>query len=112
LCAAAAIVVALEITEIGSIATGFKQHYWTPGGPGTWPHAILVALAIAYGTRRSFQSALLPRGDVRTTLTVGISALSGQIVIAVVMIVNLVANAITGPTDTSIAPPAGLELAI
>ncbi|PRC49326.1 hypothetical protein C6A85_75305, partial [Mycobacterium sp. ITM-2017-0098] len=26
LCAAAAIVVALEITEIGSIATGFKQH--------------------------------------------------------------------------------------
>ncbi|PRC61198.1 hypothetical protein C6A85_11360, partial [Mycobacterium sp. ITM-2017-0098] len=42
LCAAAAIVVALEITEIGSIATGFKQHYWTPGGPGTWPHAILV----------------------------------------------------------------------
>ncbi|PRC55412.1 hypothetical protein C6A85_43815, partial [Mycobacterium sp. ITM-2017-0098] len=42
----------------------------------------------------------------------GISALSGQIVIAVVMIVNLVANAITGPTDTSIAPPAGLELAI
>ncbi|MFC7674277.1 hypothetical protein ACFQWH_14415 [Mycolicibacterium sp. GCM10028919] len=112
LCAVAAIVVVLEITEIGGIATGFKENYWTPGGPGTWPHAILVALAIAYGTRRSFHSALLPRGDVRTTLAVGISALSGQIVIAVVMVVNLVANAITGPTDASIAPPAGLELVI
>lgn len=112
LCAAAAIVVVLEITEIGGIASGFKENYWTPGGPGTWPHAILVALAIAYGTRRSFHSALLPRGDVRTTLAVGISALSGQIVIAVVMIANLIANAITGPTDSSIAPPAGLELVI
>lgn len=112
LCAAATVVVVLEITEIGGIASGFKENYWTPGGLGTWPHAMLVALAIAYGTRRSFQSALLPRGDVRTTLTVGISALSGQIVIAVVMIVNLVANAITGPTHASIAPPAGVELAI
>lgn len=112
LCAVAAIVVVLEITEIGGIATGFKENYWTPGGPGTWPHAILVALAITYGTRRSFQSALLPRGDVRTTLTVGISALAGQIVIALVMIANLIANAIIGPTGASIAPPPGLELAI
>lgn len=112
LCSAAVVVVVLEITEIGGIASGFKENYWTPGGPGTWPHAILVAAAIAYGTRRSFQSALLPRGDVRTTLTVGISALSGQIVIAVMMIVNLVANAITGPTGAGITPPAGVELAI
>lgn len=112
LCAVAAIVIILEITEIGGIASGFRENYWTPGGPGTWPHAILVALAIAYGTRRSFQSALLPRGDVRTSLTVGISALSGQIVIAVVMIVNLLAHAITGPMSATIAPPAGLELAI
>jgi hypothetical protein len=112
LCAAAAVVVVLEITEIGGIASGFKENYWTPGGPGTWPHAILVALAIVYGTRRSLRTALLPRGDVRTTLTVGISALAGQIVIAAVMIVNLVANAITGPTGAGIAPPAGLELAI
>lgn len=112
LCAAAAIVVVLEITEVGGIASGFEENYWTPGGPGTWPHAILVALAITYGTRRSFQSALLPDGDVRTTLAVGISALASQIVIAVVMIVNLVATAITGPTEDSIAPPQGLELAI
>ena len=112
LCAVAAIVVVLEITEIGGIASGFKENYWTPGGPGTWPHAILVALAIVYGTRRSCQSALLPRGDVRTSLTVGISALSGQIVIAVVMIVNLIAHAITGPMSATIAPPAGLELVI
>lgn len=112
LCAAAAIVVVLEVSEVGGIASGFEENYWTPGGPGTWPHAILVALAIAYGTRRSFQSALLPHGDVRTTLAVGISALASQIVIAVVMIVNLVATAITGPTEDSIAPPPGLELAI
>lgn len=112
LCTVAVIIVVLEITEVGGISSGFKENYWTPGGPGTWPHAILVALAIAYGTRRSFRSALLPRGDVRTTLAVGISALAGQIVIAVVIIVNLVANAITGPTEASIAPPAGLELAI
>lgn len=112
LCAVAAVIVVLEITEVGGISSGFKQNYWTPGGPGTWPHAILVALAIAYGTRRSFRSALLPRGDVRTTLAVGISALAGQIVIAVVVIVNLANTAITGPTAASIAPPAGLELAI
>ncbi|KRE27287.1 hypothetical protein ASG82_12700 [Mycobacterium sp. Soil538] len=112
LCAAAAIVVVLEITEVGGIASGFEENYWTPGGPGTWPHAILVALAITYGTRRSFQSALLPHGDVRTTLAVGLSALASQIVIAVVMIVNLVATAITGPTEDSIAPPPALELAI
>lgn len=112
LCALAVLIVVLEITDVGGIASGFKENYWTPGGPGTWPHAILVALAIAYGTRRSFGSALLPRGDVRTTLAVGIGALAGQIVIAVVIIVNLVANAITGPTEDNIAPPAGLELAI
>jgi len=112
LCAVAVIVVVLEITEVGGLSSGFKENYWTPGGPGTWPHAILVALAIAYGTRRSFQSPLLPRGDVRTTLAVGISALAGQIVIAAVIIVNLVANAITGPAADGVAPPAGLELAI
>lgn len=112
LCTVAVLVVVLEITEVGGISSGFKENYWTPGGPGTWPHAILVALAIAYGTRRSFQSALLPLGDVRTTLAVGISALAGQIVIAVVIIVNLVANAITGPAEDSVAPPAGSELAI
>lgn len=108
----AVVIVVLEITEVGGIASGFKENYWTPGGPGTWPHAILVAFAIAYGTRRSFRSALLPRGDVRTTLAVGISALAGQIVIAVVIVVNLVANAITGPAQDSIAPPAGSDLAI
>jgi hypothetical protein len=112
LCAAAVGIVVLEITEVGGISSGFKDNYWTPGGPGTWPHAIVVALAIAYGTRRSFRSALLPRGDVRTTLAIGISALAGQIVIAVVMVVNLVANATTGPAANAIAPPAGTELAI
>lgn len=112
LCAVAVTVVILEITGAGGISSGFKENYWTPGGPGTWPHAILVAAAIAYGTRRSFRSPLLPRGDVRTTLAVGISALANQIVIALVMTVNLVANAITGPTQAGIAPPAGLELAI
>lgn len=112
LCAVAAIIIVLEITEVGGISSGFKENYWTPGGPGTWPHAILVAAAIAYGTRRSFRTPLLPRGDVRTTLAVGISALAAQIVIAVVITVNLIANAITGPAAASVAPPAGLELLI
>ncbi|CAN7198342.1 hypothetical protein [Mycolicibacterium frederiksbergense] len=112
LCAVAAIIVVLEVTEIGGISSGFKENYWTPGGPGTWPHAILVAVAIAYGARRSFQSPLLPRGDVRTTLAVGISALASQIVIAVVVVGNLFMLAIAGPTSAGIAPPAGLELAI
>lgn len=112
LCAAAVLIVVLEITELGGISSGFKENYWTPGGPGTWPHAALVAAAIVYGTRRSFRSPLLQRGDVRTTLTVGISALSSQIVIAVVVTANLVANAITGPAGEGITPPAGLELAI
>lgn len=112
LCGVAVIVIGLEITGVGGISSGFKENYWTPGGPGTWPHAVLVAAAIAHGTRRSFRSPLLPRGDVRTTLAVGVSALASQIVIAIVMVGNLVANAITGPEGTGIAPPAGLEIAI
>lgn len=112
LCVAAVVVIALEITGIGGISSGFKENYWAPGGPGTWPHAVLVAAAIAHGTRRSFRSPLLSRGDVRTTLAVGVSALASQIVIAIVMVVNLVANAITGPAGTGITPPVGLEIAI
>ncbi len=112
LCAVAVMVIVLEVTGIGGIASGFQNGYWAPGGPGTWPHAVLVAGAIAYGTQRTFRSPVARRGDIATTLAVGVSALSNQILIAVVVTANLVANAITGPAASAIAPPPGLELVI
>ncbi|WP_395308587.1 hypothetical protein V4U86_25205 [Mycobacterium sp. AMU20-3851] len=112
LCIVAVVVIVLEITGVGGIASGFKSGYWTPGGPGTWPHAILVAAAIAYGTQRTFRSPVSRRGDVAATLAVGISALANQILIAVVVTANLVANAIAGPSATGVTPPPGLELVI
>lgn len=112
LCVVAMSVIALEVSGIAGISSGFLEGYWTPGELGTWPHAVLVAAAIAYGTQRTFRSAALARGDVTTTLAVGISALSNQIVIALMVLANLIANAIAGPNQVSIGVPAGLELFI
>jgi hypothetical protein len=112
LCVTAAVVIVLEITNFAGISSGFMEGYWAPGHWATWPHAIIVAVAIAYVTQRSFQSPLIQRGDVATTLAVGVSALSNQIVIAVVMVVNLIASALTGPLQDTIAPPAELGLVI
>jgi hypothetical protein len=105
-------IIVLEVTDVAGISSGFLEGYWALGDLGTWPHAIIVAAALAYGTQRSFQTPVSQRGDVTTTLAIGVSALSNQIVIAIVMIVNLIANAIIGPLADSIAPPAELGLLI
>ncbi len=105
-------VITLEVSGVGGISSGFLESYWSLGDIWTWPHAILVALAIVYVTQRSFHSPLRQRGDVATILAVGISALSGQIVIAIAMIVNLVASAITGPIRDMVEVPAELGLVI
>jgi hypothetical protein len=112
ICAIAVGIIVLEITDVAGISSGFLEGYWALGDLGTWPHAIIVAVAIAYGTQRSFRSPASQRGDVATTLAIGVSALSNQIVIAIAVIVNLIANAITGPTQASITPPAELGLLI
>lgn len=112
ICVIAIVVIALEVSGVAGISSGFIEDYWRLDDPWSWPHAIIVACAIAYLTQRSFEAPLRQRGDVATTLAVGVSALSGQIVIAVVMVVNLVANAIAGPEQDGIELPAGLGLVI
>lgn len=112
LCAIGAGIIVLEVNNVADISSGFLEGYWALGHLATWPHAIIVAAAIAYVTQRSLQSPMTQRGDVATTLAIGVSALSNQIVIAIVMIVNLVANAVNGPAQDTIAPPAELSLLI
>jgi hypothetical protein len=112
LCAIAVSIIVLEVTNVANVSSGFMEGYWTPGHWATWPHAIIVAVSIAYVTQRSFQSPPSQRGDVATTLAIGVSALSNQILIGVLTIVNLFANAITGPSSATIAPSAELSLVI
>jgi len=78
----------------------------------TWVHAAIVALAIAWVTRRSFRTPLIERGDVATTLAVGVSALSAHILVGVMTAVNLVAVAIHGPTGQIVDLPVELGLLI
>jgi hypothetical protein len=112
ICLVAVIVIALEVSGVGGISSGFIETYWALGDLWTWPHAIIVAAAIIVLTHRSFRMPLRQRGDVTTTLAVGVSTLSGHIVIALMMAVNLVAGAIIGPHYSLIAVPAGLGLLI
>jgi hypothetical protein len=112
ICVVAVGVIALEVSGVAGISSGFLDTYWDLGDPWTWPHAILVAAAITYVTQRSFRAPLVQRGDVTTTLAIGVSTLSAHIVIAVTMVVNLVASAIIGPDNPIVTPPAGLELVI
>jgi hypothetical protein len=112
LCVAAVVVIALEVSGVGGISSGFLDDYWGLGELWTWPHAILVASAIFWLTLRSFRSPLQQRGDVATTLAVGVSALSGHIVIAIAMVVNLVAGAVIGPMRDIIPVPVELGVAI
>jgi len=111
-CAVALTVIVLEVTGVWGVNSGYLEQYWTLGEVGSWPHAIITALAIAFVTQRSFRAPLRQRGDVATTLAVGVSALAVQSVVALVMIANLIAHAITGSVETTIAPPAGLHLLI
>lgn len=112
ICVLAVAVITLEVSGFAGIDSGFLDTYWDLGDLWTWPHAVLVAGVITFVTRRSFQTPLVQRGDVATTLAIGISTLCGHIVIALSMLVNLVASAIIGPTHTLIGPPSGLELVI
>ncbi|MBP2450557.1 hypothetical protein [Mycolicibacterium lutetiense] len=112
ICAVAVGVIVLEVSGVAGVSSGFIEDYWGLGHPWTWPHAVLVAVAIAYVTQRSFRTPLVQRGDVAATLAIGVSALAVHILIAIVLIVNLVADAITGPRADSISPPEGLVLLI
>ncbi|CAN5369966.1 hypothetical protein BH11ACT6_BH11ACT6_37300 [soil metagenome] len=112
ICLVAVGVLALEVSGTGGIDSGFLDTYWDLGDAWTWPHAVAVAAAIVYVTRRSFTTPLLQRGDVTTALAIGLSTLSGHIVIALAMIVNLIAGAIIGPDHSLIGVPAGLGLLI
>lgn len=112
LCVLAIVVLALEVSGVAGVSSGFLEGYWSLGSLSSWPHAIITAIAIAVVTQRSFRSPLVQRGDVATTLAVGVSALAVQSVVALVMTVNLVANAVNGPMYTGFAPFDGLELVI
>ncbi|MBO0679074.1 hypothetical protein JRC04_16540 [Mycolicibacterium sp. S2-37] len=112
ICALAVAVIALEVSGVWGVSSGYLEGYWSLGEIGSWPHAIITAAVIAVVTQRSFRSPLLQRGDVATTLAVGVSALAIQILVAIVVIANLVSQAITGLAQSTITPPAGLELLI
>ena len=112
ICIISVVVIGLEISGVGGISSGFIETYWALGDLWTWPHAVIVAAAIVFVTQRSFRLSLQQRGDVTTTLAVGVSTLSGHIVIALMMVVNLVAGAIIGPQYSLVAVPAGLGLLI
>ena len=112
ICLVSVIVIGLEVSGVGGISSGFIETYWALGDLWTWPHAIIVAAAFVVVTHRSFRVPLQQRGDVTTTLAIGVSTLSGHIVIALVMVVNLVVGAIIGPHYSLIAVPAGLGLLI
>ncbi|OBB57115.1 hypothetical protein A5757_21015 [Mycobacterium sp. 852013-51886_SCH5428379] len=111
-CVVAVAVIALEVSGLWGVSSGYLEGYWSLGEIGSWPHAVITAAAIVVVTQRSFRTPLRPRGDVATTLAVGVSALAVQILVAVVVIANLVSQAITGFTPSTITPPAGLELLI
>ncbi|WP_422741981.1 hypothetical protein ACN27E_13280 [Mycobacterium sp. WMMD1722] len=109
-CAVAAVVLVLEVTGVWGVSSGYLEGYWSLGEIGSWPHAILTAAAIVVVTQRSFRTPLAQRGDVATTLAVGASALAVQSVVAVITVANLVVHAITASVQTTVTPPAGLEL--
>lgn len=110
ICVVAVTVIALEVSGIGGISSGFLETYWDLGDLWTWPHAALVAAAIVAVTQQSFRRPMVQRGDVATTLAIGISTLSGHIVIALSMLVNLIVSAVVGPENALLTPPAGMEL--
>lgn len=111
-CLAAVVVLVLEVTGVWGVSSGYLEGYWSLGEIGSWPHAMLTALAITIVTQRSFRAPLRQRGDVVTTLAVGVSALAVQSVVAIITIANLIAHAVTGSVQTTVSPPAGLELVL
>ncbi len=112
ICTAAVVLIALEVSGVGGISSGFIDTYWELGDRWTWPHAVVVALAITAVAQRSFRSPLLQRGDVATTLAIGVSTLSGQIVLALTMTTTLIVSAVHGPQTPLITPPPGSHLLI
>ena len=45
LCVIAVAIIVLEVTDVAGISSGFLEGYWALGDLGTWPHAIIVAVA-------------------------------------------------------------------
>ena len=111
-CAIAVVVIGLEVSNFGGIASGYLEHYWSLDDPWAWPHALITAAAIAATVGRSFREPLQQRGDVAATLAVGVSALCVPITLAVVLTVNVVAHALNGFEQAVIGPPPGLDLLI
>lgn len=111
LCLVAVAVIVVETSGIGGISSGFAQGYWGLRSFGTWPHAVIVALAITYMAQRSWRTPLQQRGDVSATIIVGVSALAGSIVLAIVATISLVAGAVAG-SSAVFAPPEHLHFAL
>ena len=111
-CAAAVVVVALEVSGWAGISSGFIEKFWALDDPWAWPHAVAVAATIALVVQRSFRAPLSSRGDVAATVAVGLGVLSIPITLAVVLLANLVVAAVRGPEAAFIGSPPGLELLI
>jgi hypothetical protein len=111
-CAIGVVVIALEVAGFAGISSGFIDEFWSLDDPWAWPHAIVVAAAVAFAVQRSFHVPLRPRGGVAATLAVGVGVLSVPITLALILVANVIANAVDGPEHAFIGPPAGLELLI
>ncbi|WP_445165428.1 hypothetical protein ACTXG7_16050 [Mycolicibacterium sp. Dal123E01] len=112
LCLCAIVIVTIEVTGVGGLSSGYYAGYWGLRSPGTWPHALVVAALIAYVAERSWHMPLVRRGDVFTTILVGIGALAGSLVMAVVMTASLIMGALKGEFTVIPPPFENLDLVI
>jgi hypothetical protein len=110
-CVAAIAVIALETSGVGGVASGYAEGWWGLRGIGTWPHAVIVAASIVYVTQRSSRQPLKRRGDVWTTIAIGICALAGDTVLAIASLKDLIVGAISGEMEVT-APPVQLDLMV
>lgn len=111
-CGIAVVVIALEVSGFAGISSGFIDQFWSLDDPWAWPHAVAVAAAVAVVAQRSADAPLSSRGGVGATIAVGVGVMCVPITVALVLVVNLVANAVGGPEQGLVMPPAGLELVI
>lgn len=95
ICAIAVALIVAEVSGVAGISSGFYEGYWGLRSLGTWPHAVLVAALIAFVAQRSHRFPLRQRGDIATTLLVGVIAVAGDIVLAGAAVSSLVTGAVT-----------------
>ncbi|MDA2895158.1 hypothetical protein PDG61_29885 [Mycolicibacterium sp. BiH015] len=95
-CLCAIGILALEVSGVWGLSSGYLEGYWRLRGFWSWPHAVIVAAAIAYVAQRSWKEPLEQRGDVAATVVVGFAALAGQLLFIVVLAGFLVLGAVRG----------------